>query len=125
MKFSFQKFIKSFGYAFRGIGDVFLKEQNFKVHSLAAILAIVLGFLLKIAPWEWCVLILVIAMVLAAEMANTAIENLCNAAEPGPSEIIRVAKDVSAGMVLICAIGALGVGIVVFLPKIIAFLQNL
>ena len=125
MKFSFRKFFKSFGYAFRGVAEVFNKEQNFKVHTLAASLALLLGWFLKISPWEWCFLAVVIALVMAFEMANTAIEKLCDVTEPNQNETIRVVKDVSAGMVLVCAIGALTVGIVIFLPKIIAFLQNL
>ena len=125
MKFSFSKFFKSFGYAVLGVAEVFKKEQNFKVHTLAAILALLLGYLLKISPWEWCFLVVVIALVFAFEMANTAIEKLCDVEEPNQNETIRAVKDISAGMVLVCAVGALVVGIVIFLPKIIAFLQNL
>ena len=125
MKFSFSKFFKSFGYAIKGVAEVFRKEQNFKVHTLMALLAILLGCFFQIAPWEWCFLAVVIALVLAAEMVNTAMENLCDVAEPNQNETIRVVKDVSAGMVLVCAIGALAVGIVIFLPKLIAFLQAL
>lgn len=125
MKFSFSKFIKSFGYAFRGIGEVFCREQNFKVHTLMGILALLLGWFFQISPWEWCFLAVVIALVLAAEMANTAIENLCDVTHPEQNETIRVVKDVSAGMVLVCAIGALAVGIVIFLPKLIDFIGSL
>ncbi len=123
--FSFSKFFKSFSYAFRGIWEVFRREQNFKVHILIGTVALLLGWFFHIAPWEWCFLILVIAMVLSAEMINTAIERLSDVAEPHKNETIRVVKDVSAGMVLVCAIGALAVGIVIFLPKVIAFLQSL
>ena len=125
MKFSFSKFFKSFSYAAKGVGEVLKKEQNFKVHTLAAFLAILLGCFFKISPWEWCAVILVIAMVLASEMANTAMEKLCDVTHPEHNEAIRVVKDVSAGMVLICAIGALAIGLIIFLPKVIAFLQNL
>ena len=125
MKFSFRKFLKSFGYAFRGVAEVFRKEQNFKVHTIIAILAMLLGCFFKISSWEWCFLILVIAIVLASEMMNTAIENLCNVAEPNQNETIRAVKDISAGMVLICAMGALAVGIVIFLLKVIDFIQSM
>lgn len=123
--FSFSKFFKSFSYAFRGIWEVFRREQNFKVHTLAAIVALLLGWFFHISPWEWCFLIVVIALVLAAEMVNTAMERLSDVAEPNQNETIRVVKDVSAGMVLVCAMGALAVGIIIFLPKVIAFLQSL
>ena len=125
MKFSFSKFFKSFGYAIKGVSEVFRNEQNFKVHTLMGLLAILLGFFFQIAPWEWCFLAVVIALVLAAEMVNTAMEHLCNITHPEQNETVRVIKDVSAGMVLLCAIGALTVGIVIFLPKLIAFLQAL
>ena len=125
MKFSFRKFFKSFSYAANGVIEVFKKEQNFKVHTLAAILALLLGCFFKISSWEWCILILVIAMVLAAEMVNTAIENLCDVAEPNQNETIRVVKDISAGMVLVCAMGSLVVGIIIFLPKGIDFIKSL
>ena len=123
--FSFSKFFKSFSYAFRGIWEVFRREQNFKVHTLAAITALLLGWFFCISPWEWCFLIVVIALVFASEMINTAIERLSDVAEPKQNETIRVVKDVSAGMVLVCAMGALCVGIIIFLPKVIAFLQSL
>ena len=122
MKFSIRKFVKGFGYAFRGICDVFQKEQNFKVHCLIALLALLLGWFFHISATEWCFLTVVIALVLASEMLNTAIENLCDVAEPNQNETVRLVKDVSAGMVLICALGALAVGIVIFLPKILQLL---
>lgn len=122
MKFSLDKFIRSFGYAVRGVAEVFRKEQNFKVHTLMGMLAILLGFLFRIAPWEWCFLAVVIALVMAFEMVNTAIEHLCDITHPEQNETVRVIKDISAGMVLLCAIGALTVGIVIFLPKLIDFI---
>ncbi|MBQ7792799.1 MAG: diacylglycerol kinase family protein [Clostridia bacterium] len=122
MKFSIRKFVKSFSYAFFGICEVFHKEQNFKVHCLIGLVALLLGWFFHISATEWCFLIVVIALVLASEMVNTAIENLCDVAEPNQNEIIRVVKDISAGMVLICALGALGVGVVIFLPKLLKLL---
>lgn len=123
MKFSVRKFLKSFSYAFRGISDVFRREQNFKVHCLIGLIALLLGWFFHIPPTQWCFLIVVIALVLASEMLNTAIENLCDVAEPNQNETIRIVKDISAGMVLVCALGALAVGIVIFLPKVIGFLK--
>lgn len=122
LKFSVRKFLKSFLYAFRGIREVFFQEQNFKVHCLMGLLALLLGWLLKISGVEWCFLLVVIALVLAAEMLNTALEQLCNLTQPNPDETVRIIKDISAGMVLVCAIGALGVGVVIFLPKLLKFI---
>ncbi len=122
LKFSVRKFFKSFVYACSGIKEVFSHEQNFKVHLLAAFLVVLFGLLLKASRLEWCVLFLAVALVLAAEMLNTAIEKLCDLTHPEQNETIRIVKDVSAGMVLVCAIGAACAGIVIFLPKLISLL---
>lgn len=119
LKFSVSKFLKSFVYAIRGIGEVFRQEQNFKVHILATVLVIVFGLWLRVSPIEWCILFLTVSLVLAAEMLNTALEKLCDLTHPEQNETVRIIKDISAGMVLVCAIGALCTGLVIFLPKLI------
>ena len=125
LKFSIRKFLKSFCYAAKGILEVYSHEQNFKVHTLMAFLAVLMGAIFRIALWEWCFLFLVIALVIASEMINTALEKLCDLTQPEQDERVRVIKDVSAGMVLVCAVGALAVGFIIFLPKLIHFLQSL
>lgn len=120
LKFSVRKFLKSFSYAASGIKEVFLGEQNFKVHLLAALLVILFGGIFRVSPVEWCVLFLTISLVLASEMLNTVMEKLCDITHPEQNETIRIIKDISAGMVLVCAIGAVCVGVTVFLPKLIA-----
>lgn len=125
LKFSLKKFFKSFQYAATGIQEVFSKEQNFKVHTLIGILALLLGLLFSISATEWCFLFVVISLVFASEMLNTVIEHLCDKVEPNQDETIRIVKDISAGMVLVCALGAFFVGIVIFLPKVIFLLQHI
>ncbi len=124
LKFSLRKFLKSFSYAVTGWKEVFSREQNFKVHTLLGILALLMGWWLNISPTEWCVILVVIALVLAAELCNTALENLCDLIKPEQNETVRIVKDMSAGMVLCCATGALLVGIVIFLPKLVALFQS-
>lgn len=112
------KFFHSFLYAARGICQCFQTEQNFRFHTLAAICALVLGVLLRISPTEFSLIFIVIALVMSAELLNTAIEKLCDFTDPNQNETIGKIKDLSAGMVLVTAIGALGVGILIFLPKL-------
>ena len=122
MKFSVRKFLKSFVYAVRGVLDVLKEEQNFKVHLFVAMWVILFGVLFGVSPSEWCVLLLTISLVLTSEILNTALEKLCDLIHPEQNETVRVIKDVSAGMVLLCAIGALLIGIVIFLPKLTTLL---
>jgi diacylglycerol kinase len=113
-----KKRIKSFGFAFKGLYELIRSEPNARIHLLATIVAIVAGFYLKISNQEWCVVLIVIALVWAAEAFNTAIEKLADHLFPEYHETARIVKDVSAGAVLICAIIALICGLIIFLPKI-------
>jgi len=113
-----KKRIKSFGYAFSGIYELIKSEPNARIHLVATIVAVVTGFSLKISNAEWCVVLIVIALVWTAEAFNTAIEKLADHLFPEFHKTARIVKDVSAGAVLICAIVALVCGLIIFLPKI-------
>ncbi len=61
-----------------------------------------------------------------AEAFNTAIEKLCDKVSPQTDSLIKIAKDVAAGAVLLFVFAAVTVGLIVFLPKIIVFsVENL
>ncbi len=111
------KRIKSFGYAGRGIRIVFGTEPNMKIHVVVAIIVILCGFLFSISITEWILCLLCIGMVMGAEMINTAIENVVDLVSPGQNELAGKAKDIAAGAVLICAIVAVIIGLIIFIPK--------
>ena len=92
-----------------------------QVHIFGAILAILFGFYFKISPIEWCIIVLCIGMVVAAEAMNTAIEYIVDMVSPEYHELAGKAKDVAAGAVLLIAISAALVAAIIFLPKIWAF----
>jgi diacylglycerol kinase len=117
------KLIKSFGYAWNGIKTTFTSQTNFKIHLLAAIITIVLGFVLNIAAIEWVIIIFCIALVLTMEMINTAVEKLCDVVHKDTHPIIKMVKDIAAGAVLVVAANSLIVGGVIFLPKIIVYFK--
>jgi diacylglycerol kinase len=112
------KRIKSFGYAFTGIWELIKSEPNARIHLIATICALILGILLKISSSEWCIVLIVIALVWAAEAFNTVIEKLVDHLFNDYHETARIVKDISAGAVLICAIAALACGLIIFLPKL-------
>ena len=116
--FSFKKRIQSFGYAFRGLRDLFIYEHNAWIHLIAAICAVVLGFLYKISIIEWIALSGVIGFVFAMEIVNSAIEKLADVVDSQKNEKIRLVKDLSAAAVLVSAIISVIVGLLIFLPKI-------
>lgn len=114
-----KKIINSFKYAFSGIFLAIKQERNMKIHILAMILVIILGISLKINTVEWITCIILFGIVISAEMFNTAIETVVNMIMPEKNEKAKIAKDVSAGAVLINAIASAIIGGIIFIPKII------
>lgn len=120
--FSFAARIKSFRYAFAGIAVLIKSQHNTWIHLLATILVISCGLFFQIDSVEWCLVILAILAVWVSEALNTAIEFLCDAVSPAPHPLIQKSKDVAAGAVLISAIGAVIIGLIVFLPYLKTYL---
>lgn len=116
-KFSVTKRLKSVGFACIGLKTLFQHEHNFRIHFIAATMAVVLGFICKISPLEWIAVCFSIGMVMTAEAINTALENLADFVSPDKHNSIKTIKDVSAAAVLISALCALIVGLIIFLPK--------
>lgn len=115
----------SFGFAFQGIWHLLRTQRNAQIHCLVGACAVALGAALRIERWEWLVLILTITLVLAAEGVNTAVEAAVDLTTTARHPLAKVAKDVAAGTVLLCAIGAVVVGCVVFLPHLLPLLTGL
>lgn len=117
--FSIKKFFKSFGHALNGLKLVLLSEQNYRFHTVAACVAILLSFVLKISDLQFILIILCIVGVMVIEIVNTAIEKLCDYISPNHNEKIKFIKDVSAGAVLLVSMASLVIAMIIFLPKII------
>ena len=83
------------------------------------IAAVILGVILKISPSEWFDIILIIAFVLILELINTALESIVDIASPEIQEKAKIAKDVSAGAVLVASLAAASIGAIIFLPKML------
>jgi diacylglycerol kinase (ATP) len=110
------KFLTSFKFAWRGILAHFGSQTNARVQLGIAVLVIICGLLFGIRRLEWCAIVLCISLVFAAEALNTAIEALADALHPDQHPLVGKAKDVAAGAVLFCVIGAVIVGVIIFSP---------
>ena len=119
-----KKLIRSFGYAFNGVAYAAATQLNFRIHLIAALTAVLLGFILHISLSEWEWILLSIALVLVTEIFNTMIEALTDLVSPGFNEKAGHIKDMSAGAVVITAIFALATGIIVFLPKLLLLIHH-
>lgn len=89
-------------------------------HLGAAIVVIIAGIFLQIAPWEWCAVIFCIGGMFTAEGMNTAIEKLADHVCSDWNENIKIVKDVAAGAVFLMTFACIAVGIIVYLPKLLA-----
>ena len=118
------KIIKSFAFAWSGLKICFASETNFKIHIAFAAFAMLLGFVFSISRVEWLVIIGCIAFVTTMEMVNTTIEKLCDMAHKEFHPGIKKVKDIAAGAVLVAAACSVIVGVIIFLPKIIVYLNH-
>lgn len=111
-------------FAGRGVWFCIRHERNFRVHMAVAAYVLLLAPYFSLSRGEWAALLAVVALVLAAEAVNTAVEQVVNLASPRRRTRARVAKDVAAGAVLLCAAGALAAGLFLFLrPEAFAAMQ--
>lgn len=114
----------SFKCAFSGLGYMFRTQPNAQIHTVISIVVLLCGLFFKLSISEWCFLVLAAMLVLGAEALNTALECLTDLISPDYHPLAGRAKDVAAGGVMICAIGAAIIGLAVFVPHIWAFWMN-
>lgn len=117
---SVSKSIKSFSYAFNGLRVMFKEEFNSWIHLTIILIVVVSGFILGISINEWIYISLSIGLVFSLEIVNTAIEFLADFVSPDKHLAIKKVKDLAASAVLFASLAAFVIGIIIFLPKIIA-----
>jgi diacylglycerol kinase (ATP) len=111
-----RKRIASFGYAIEGLVVLLRTQPNAWIHALASAAVLAFGAWCGLRREEWALVCIAIALVWVAEALNTAVEFLADAAVPDPHSLIKHAKDLAAGAVLLASIGAAAIGAIVFLP---------
>lgn len=113
---------KSFLFAISGLKSALIKEPNFRIHVISAILALTAAYFFNFSLLEWLILAITIFLVITFELINTVLESLVNLVSPELSPEAKIAKDVAAATVLVSAIFSVIVGAILFLPKIISLL---
>jgi diacylglycerol kinase (ATP) len=115
-------FLASFRYAYAGLAYCFRTQRNYRIHIAIGLLAALVGLVVGLSWVEWAIVAILVVVVLAAEMVNTMVEALVDLVTQEHHPLAKVAKDVAAGVVLLSAVGAVAVGALIFLPKIVALL---
>lgn len=116
-----KKEVNSFRNAFRGIALLFREELHARIHALAVVCIVILGFWLGLAAWEWCAILICMGVVFGLEAVNTAVERLSDRVSTEHHPLAGKAKDVAAGAVLIAVLFFAVVWGIIFLPKLLDF----
>ena len=120
MSFRLSERAASFRHALRGILLVARTQHNAWIHLVATIGVIGLGLCLPLVHWEWAALVFAIGLVWTAEALNTALEFLADEVSQEKRERIGDAKDAGAAGVLLASITAAIIGLIVFVPHLLA-----
>ncbi len=124
-KYSETDFLKSFSYARRGILLALKSQRNFIRQLTMSAIAIILGFVLRFSILEFCILIFAAALVLVAEIFNSAIEFTLDAVYKNKySKLVGMAKDLAAAAVCTASCSTVIIGLLLFGSKILSALKG-
>jgi len=110
--------VRSFYFAFVGLGYLFRTQRNARIELTLGLLACGLGAWLHISRTEWAIIAFTIALVLILEGLNTAVEAAVDLSSPNFHPLAKAAKDLAAAMVLIASLASLAVGLLILGPPL-------
>lgn len=116
-----KRLISGFKYALLGLLHILRSERNARIHLVIACVVLAVGLYLQVSPAELAAIFFAIIIVFVAEVLNTAIEKTLDLIEPEFNGKVAIIKDMAAGAVLVAAVGAIIIGVVIFLPYILPF----
>ncbi len=119
-QFKNENLYQSFYHALSGIMTIVKEERNMRIHLVAGLIVIAMGFAFGLNRSEWLWILLVVFTVWILETLNSTIEALVDLVTDSYHELAKIAKDMAAGMVLLGAILAIIVGALIFGPKVMA-----
>lgn len=114
----------SFRFGFQGIASAAARERNMQIHIFISVIVIIAGFVFSISKIEWIAILLAIGGMIALEMMNTAIERTVDMYTKEFHPLAKQAKDIAAGGVLIFAIISVVIGLIIFLPRVLAIVLS-
>jgi len=119
-----KRLLKSFGYAISGIIKTFKEEQNLQIQVIIGIIIILVSFLLRIKLIEFCFILSSIFLIIIMEMINSAIERVTDVLKPRIHTYVKDIKDIMAGAVFISSVLAIIIGLIIFIPYLLKFLNK-
>lgn len=115
-----KRFIRSFNYSFQGLKYAYTNEQSLFLHILSTIFVCAISIFFKITGIEWIIILLLIGLVVSFELINTSIEAAIDLCSPEIHPLAKISKDTASAATGFIAFIAFIIGLIIFLPKVIA-----
>lgn len=119
-----KKFLMSVQVALEGIKLFIYRNRNARIQMVMAVTAIALGFTVSLSSSQWTLVLFCIGLVISLEMINSAIEKYCDLVTTGFHPAIKIIKDVAAGAVLVASFISLVIGLIIYIPALVNFLNH-
>jgi diacylglycerol kinase len=110
--------LNPFRYALEGIAEALATQRHLRVHVVVAALVTLFGILLRLSRVDLALLLMAIALVVIAELLNSAVELAVDLASPTLNPIARRAKNIAAGAVLLAAFASAVIGVLTLAPPL-------
>lgn len=117
-----KRFFNSFKYSVEGLKYAYRYEQSMLIHTVFTIIVMILNIVLHVSGFEWLIMIICIAMTLAAELINTAIEAAVDFTSLEINPLAKIAKDCSSAATFVLSLVAIAIGLVVYIPYVLKLL---
>lgn len=118
------RWLDSANSAAEGVIQAAKTQRHVKIHLIVAFFVLFGCFLIGVDRFEFIAIALITLLVIVAEMFNSSLEALVDLTCPEKNELARIVKDIAAGAVLICAVGALIIGYLILWPYILKILDE-
>jgi undecaprenol kinase/diacylglycerol kinase (ATP) len=118
-------FFNAMLFALQGMKQFFSHDRNGQIQIVIGTTAITLGFTVSLTSFQWLLVLFCIGLVISLEMINSAIERFCDLVTTDFHSGIKIIKDVAAGAVLVASITSLIIGLIIFIPALVQFLNFL
>ncbi|MBC7505195.1 MAG: diacylglycerol kinase [Sandarakinorhabdus sp.] len=113
-----RNFIERLGFAIAGLVAGARRERSIRTHLVFAALAALALVVLRPGPVWWALVTVVVALVVALELVNSAVETVIDRLHPERHEEMRAAKDMLAGAVLLISVAALVVALMLMIDSV-------
>ena len=117
--FHISRLLKSFQHAFKGLILIFQEEQNFRIHSVCAVIVFIVSGILRVDMFDFVIIFIAVSILLILEIINTVFEKLLDMLKPRVHHYVGFIKDVMAAAVLIGAFVAFITTVIILYPYFI------